>query len=81
MMVTPDATPKRVEYGEWGEDGYAIRDSDRLYIETTGMEYRDEIGDYYREPVTRYTDVFLDPLTGLVVFDVKAYEKWIQRWV
>lgn len=71
-----DGTPEKVQ--TWDADTMNWTDSKRSYIEAVGgLEYNEEVGDYYRHTERRSVSLYLDPLTGLVVFDVEAYEKWM----
>lgn len=54
--------------------------SSRSYVvvsEIRGVQERS--GYYYEDPTPVDTTLFLDPDTGLVVFDVGAYEKWLEK--
>lgn len=69
---------KKIELQGWGESGWEVRDSEREYIETEGTFYSEEVGDYYRSTERRHAPLYLDPATGLVVFDIPAYERWVR---
>ena len=68
-----DGTPKKVEY--WDAQTVAFVESEREYVEATEALTYEE--DYYRHTKKRKANLYLDPATGLVVFDVQAYEKWM----
>lgn len=71
-----DGTPKTVEV--YDAENYQWVDSSREYIEAVdGLEFNEEVGDYYRHTERRSVSLYLDPLTGLVVFDIATYEKWL----
>ena len=71
-----DATPKTVYTLD--SDTYEDNPSRRKYVETEGIFYYQEIGSYYTHTERHHTSLYLDPATGLVVFDVSAYEKWLE---
>lgn len=71
-----EGTPKTIQHLD--PDTYEWVDSNREYVEAVeGLEYNEEVGDYYTHTERRRVSLYLDPLTGLVVFDVVAYEKWM----
>ena len=70
-----DAIPSKVEHLD---DDYTWVESEREYVEAVdGLEFNYEYGDYYRHVERKRVNLYLDPATGLVVFDVQAYEKWL----
>lgn len=73
-----DGTPDNVRYLD--RDTYEWVDSNRKYIEAVdGLEFNEEVGDYYRHTERRHVSLYLDHITGLVVFDVEQYEKWLEN--
>lgn len=72
-----NGTPKIIERAYLNED-YVWVDSQREYVEAVGgLEFNEEVGSYYTHNERRSVSLYLDPNTGLVVFDIEAYEKWI----
>lgn len=66
---------QRVEY--YDADWQKV-ESEREYIETEGIYYHEDVGDYRRHIERKHAPLYLDPLTGLVVFDVATYERWVR---
>lgn len=62
----------------WDPESMTIVESDREYIETEGVYYSEEVGSYYQVHERKHAPLYLDPLTGLVVFDVATYERWVR---
>lgn len=65
---------QRVEYYE---NSVGWVESEREYIETEGVHYIEYVS-IYRTSERKHAPLYLDPLTGLVVFDVAAYERWVR---
>lgn len=72
---------KNVTFYAYDEEGlFGEQTSQREYVEANdSLEFNIEVGDYYTHTERRVANLYLDPATGLVVFDVEAYEKWMNR--
>lgn len=72
-----DAYPSKVEIWGMGESGYESRKSEREYITVSkirGVTSHEPGYGYPREETVDLT-LYLDPETGLVVYDIGAYER------
>lgn len=72
-----DATATPVKLLNW--DTYEYNESEREYLEVSQVRGTISKDRGYGYPTNETIDVtlYLDPETGLVVYDVAAYEKWI----
>lgn len=76
--MTGNVDPWRTQKVEiWNED-YSAQESKREYVVVREIRGVQESGDYYRRQDSVDVTLYLDSQTGLVVFDVAAYEKSLE---
>lgn len=68
---------QKVKY--YSNEDHETHVSTREYFQIDSIVGTEETGDYYRHNERTELTIFLDPQTGLVVFDVEAYERWITQ--
>jgi len=61
----------------YSNDDYTTHESEREY-EEVGSFTVERQRDYDVAYVREVTTVYLDPITGLLVADIAAYEKWVR---
>lgn len=74
-----DYQERPIDIVTWGDSGYETTPSQREYIKfEVQMTHRKEYDYSYPNVSVEQRTVYVDPSNGLVVFDVEAYEKWIE---
>ena len=65
-----------VEY--WDGMSFEKVSSGREYEPVGSIVTEVPVGDYYRGYEKHVTELWLDPITGLVVGDIEKYEAWVK---